>query len=192
MSKATDDLTHEHSAILFALKILEGMNRAMAASNRIEVGDVTDFLGFLGEFADKCHHGKEEGFLFPALIQTDFPERQELIDALLADHVKGRSWIREMNAALLPELKADEFRAASIGYTALLQSHIEKENDVLFPLAERLLSDKQLEALYEAFENHEANVVGAGRHEQLHALLKRLMAKYSPRGSLGANQRDEV
>lgn len=63
--------------------------------------------------------------------------------------------------------------------TDLLQAHIEKENSVLFPMAEKVLSATQLGELYESFENHEATVVGPGRHEQLHALLKGLMAKYS-------------
>jgi hemerythrin-like domain-containing protein len=32
-------------------------------------------MGFLKEFADKRHHGKEEGILFPALVEADIPEK---------------------------------------------------------------------------------------------------------------------
>ena len=179
MSKAIDDLKHEHDAILFALKILDGMNRKLATRESIDVIDVSDFLGFLKEFADTCHHGKEEGFLFPALIKAGLREQQAPVAGLLADHVKGREWMRAMEAATFPLLRSDEFRTASKGYMDLLQAHIEKENSVLFPMAEKVLSATQLGELYESFENHEATVVGPGRHEQLHALLKGLMAKYS-------------
>lgn len=192
MSKAIDDLKHEHNAILFALKILEGMNRELATRNNIDVIDVSDFLGFLKEFADKCHHGKEEGFLFPALIKAGLSERQGPIAVMLSEHAKGREWIQVMNAAIFPTLTPNEFRTASKGYADLLQAHIEKENTVLFPMAEKLLSATQLGELYESFENHEATVVGQGRHEQLHALLKGLMAKYSPDRRSGVGQQDEA
>ena len=179
MSKAIDDLKHEHDAILFALKILDGMNRKLATREIIDVIDVSDFLAFLKEFADTCHHGKEEGFLFPALIKAGLPEEQAPVAVLLAEHVKGREWIRAMEVATFPLLRNDEFRTASKGYIDLLHAHIEKENTVLFPTAEKLLSATQLGELYESFENHEATVVGPGRHDQLHALLEGLMAKYS-------------
>ncbi len=192
MSKAIDDLKHEHNAILFALEILEGMNRELATRKSIDVTDVSDFLGFLKEFADKCHHGKEEGFLFPALIKAGLPEQQAPVAVLLAEHVKGREWIRALEAATFPLLRSDEFRTASKGYMDLLQSHIEKENTVLFPIAEKLLTATQLGELYESFENHEATVVGQGRHEQLHALLKGLMEKYSPDRQSGIGPRDEA
>ncbi len=90
MSKAIDDLKHEHNAILFAPRILEGMNRELATMESIDVIDVSDFLAFLKEFADKCHHGKEEGFLFPALIKSGLREQQAPVAVLLAEHAKGR------------------------------------------------------------------------------------------------------
>lgn len=73
MSTAIEALRHEHDAILFALKILDSMGRRAAVGDTIDRSDVNEFLGFLREFADKCHHGKEEGLLFPALIDAGLP-----------------------------------------------------------------------------------------------------------------------
>ncbi len=100
--------------------------------------------------------------------------------------------MRAMEAATFPLLRRDEFRTASKGYVDLLQAHIEKENIVFFPMGERLLTAAQLGELYESFENHEASVVGPGRHEQLHALLKGLMAKYVPDKRSGIGPQDDV
>ena len=180
MSKAIDDLKHEHGAILFALQILEGMNRELATKRRIDVTDVSDFLAFLKEFADKCHHGKEEGFLFPALIKAGLSESQGPVAVMLSEHAKGRERIQAMETAIFPVPKPDEFQAAAKGYADLLRAHIEKENTILFPVAEQVLSTTQLDELYDSFEEHESSVVGPGRHEQLHDLLKKLMAKYAP------------
>ncbi len=178
MSHAIDDLMHEHEAILFALKILGAIEQRLAAGQPTEREDIAAFIGFLKEFADKCHHGKEESILFPAMVAAGVPEQDGAVGAMLAEHAQGREWIRRMEASLQPSLDAAAFASAAAGYSTLLQAHIRKENEVLFPMAEKLLSPSQLDALFEAFEAHEENVIGAGRHEELHAMLKDLKTKY--------------
>lgn len=59
-----------------------------------------------------------------------------------------------------------------------MSAHIDKENGVLFPLAERKLSQAALLELYSHFEDHERNVIGEGRHEELHAMLDAFERKY--------------
>jgi hypothetical protein len=49
---------------------------------------------------------------------------------------------------------------------------------IMFPMAERVLTEPQLEKLYAGFEEHEEKVMGQGRHEELHATLKSLQEKY--------------
>jgi hemerythrin-like domain-containing protein len=97
---------------------------------------------------------------------------------MLREHAEGRRWIQEMESSIQPTLDGGRFTAAAQGYGELLRAHIQKENNVLFPMAERALTAAQLENLFAAFEEHEANVIGLGRHEQLHELLKTLKTKY--------------
>lgn len=178
MSRAIDDLVHEHDAILHALKILGGMVRQIEGGHPARGDDLRAFIGFLKEFADKCHHGKEEGLLFPALVAAGIAQEGGPVGAMLQEHAEGRAWIRQMEGSLAPALDASAFTDAARGYSALLQAHIRKENEILFPMAERALTPAQLDGLYAAFEAHEAQVIGAGRHEQLHALLKTLGGRY--------------
>ncbi len=178
MSRAIDDLKHEHDAIQAALKILESFERRTSAGEPVDTGDLSAFLGFLKEFADKCHHGKEEGILFPALVSAGLPAQTGPIGVLLDDHVQGRGWIAQMESSLTPALDPARFAQAAHGYRDLLQAHIRKENEVLFPMAEQMLKPDQLDSLFERFEAHEEQVIGAGRHEQLHGVLKALRAKY--------------
>jgi len=63
-------------------------------------------------------------------------------------------------------------------YASLLRTHIHKENRIMFPMAERVLTEPQLEKLYEDFEEHEEKGFGQGRHAELHALLESLQEKY--------------
>ncbi len=178
MSKAIDDLRHDHEAILSALRILDQIANEIDKGSKPGKPDLVNFIGFLKEFADKCHHGKEEGILFPAMTQAGIPERGGPIGVMLSEHVSGRDLIRRMDDALAGPLDYKKFAAAAKEYSSLLQSHIEKENSVLFPLAEKTLDAARLESLYESFEEHEEKVIGHGRHEELHQMLKDLMSKY--------------
>lgn len=177
MSKAIDELKHDHDAILFALQILEKMLAGIPA-NTASKEDLSDFIGFLKEFADKCHHGKEEGLLFPALVKAGMPERAGPVGVMMAEHVEGRQFIQQMEAALAGALDGRKFADSANGYIRLLRQHIDKENNVLFVMAEQMLPPAQLEELHHAFEAHEETVIGHGRHEELHAMLKSLRKKY--------------
>lgn len=178
MSKAIDDLKSEHNAILSGLKILTAMASRIDRGLDVEKRGIWDFLAFLKEFGDKCHHGKEEGILFPAMVKAGAPAKGGPIEVMLGEHARGRELIRQMETASGGTPDLPKFSHAAKEYAALLESHIEKENGVLFPSAEASLGQQQLDQIYESFEQHEEKVIGAGRHEQLHAILHQLRQKF--------------
>lgn len=178
MSKAIADLMNEHEAILSAIQILERMIATIEKATSVETKDIHDFIGFLKEFADKCHHGKEEGLLFPAMIGAGVPDQGGPIGVMLAEHAQGRKLIRDMEESISTDVNRMKLAQAAREYANLLRNHIQKENNVLFPMAERVLTETQLEKLYKGFEEHEEKVIGQGRHEELHAMLKSLQEKY--------------
>jgi hemerythrin-like domain-containing protein len=178
MSKAIADLMKEHEAILSALQILERMIAKIEKATVVDTEDIHNFTGFLKEFADKCHHGKEEGLLFPALTRAGIPEKGGPIEVMLFEHAQGRQLIREMEDSITDQADLVKLTQAAKAYTILLRNHIQKENNVLFPMADKVLTETQLDDLYEGFEEHEEKVIGHGRHEELHAMLNSLNAKY--------------
>ncbi len=178
MSKAIADLMNEHEAILSAIHILERMIATIEKATSVETKGIHDFIGFLKEFADKCHHGKEEGLLFPAMIGAGVPDKGGPIGVMLAEHAQGRKLIRDMEESISTDVDRMKLAQAAREYANLLRNHIQKENNVLFPMAERVLTETQLEKLYKGFEEHEEKVIGQGRHEELHAMLKSLQEKY--------------
>src|SRR6218665_3437929 len=137
VSKAIEVLRHEHDAILMALDILDRIVDE-AKHGKIESGDAVSFVGFLKEFADKCHHGKEEGLLFPGMIGAGTPSEGGPISVMLEEHERGRALVAAMGGASDPVLRPEAFGDAAAAYMAHLRMHIEKENTVLFPLAERI------------------------------------------------------
>jgi hemerythrin-like domain-containing protein len=178
MKTATAILRHEHEAIVLALRILAEIDRHAIAHDPVERQDLQALVDFLAEFADTCHHGKEEQLLFPRLAQTGNPQVQHMIERLLPEHARGRHWIAKMRQALQP-LRSEAFHDAARGYAQLLLAHIEQENTVLLPMAERLLDTEELIALSREFDTFERQVMGPERHEALHDLLSRMQMRYS-------------
>lgn len=178
MSKAITDLMNDHEAILSALNIFSRILTVVPATAQNNPDELVDFIAFLKEFADKCHHGKEEGILFPAMIAAGIPDRGGPIGVMMSEHIQGRGFIHDMETALEEPMDRAAFEKAGRNYIDLLRMHIQKENTVLFPMADRVIKAEDLERMNIAFEEHEEKVIGHGRHEELHALLEKLGTKY--------------
>ncbi len=173
MGKATQDLKNEHRTILHVLKIMDKM---IAADNRrensVKVQYGNDLIRFLRVFADKCHHGKEENYLFMEMMSAGVPGEGGPIGIMLQEHKLGRGYIGSMASSLETKDLAN-FNTAAAEYIYLLRNHIKKENEVLFVLADRVLNDVRQDELFRKFQQHEENVIGHGVHEELHAMIQK-------------------
>ena len=174
--RPTEDLRQEHESVLLMLAILGRIAERLEQGGAVEPAHFDQVLDFLRGFVDKCHHGKEETSLFPAMEAAGVPREGGPVGVMLDEHETGRGFVRQM-AAAAPNDGAGFARAAR-DYIELLTRHIAKENTVLFPMAERLLSAQGEARLEREFEEIEERVVGAGKHEQYHALLHRLGETY--------------
>lgn len=179
MTYASEDLRNEHEGILFGLKILEQMVKTEKETGQLDVKDIDDMVHFLQLFADKCHHGKEEGLMFPAMEAVGIPNERGPIGQMLLEHNEGRKYIAEMRASIdNGALQTGRFTEAATGYIQLMRAHIEKENTVLFPMGDQMLpQDKQIQLLQQ-FEEFEEEVMGKGTHDKLHETLHRFEEKY--------------
>lgn len=177
MSKAIEELQNEHNAILSGLQILEAIISRIDRGLDVEKRDTRDLLAFLKDFVDKCHHGKEESLLFPAMLKAGALEGNP-VEVMLAEHKKGRELAKQMEEAFAGVPAYPHFASVAKEYAHLLRSHMQTENGAFFPLAESILGEQQLDHIYQSYEQYEQQVMGAGRHEELHAKLKALKQKY--------------
>lgn len=175
-----DELKSEHAAVKEALRILEVI-ADRASRGRVEhLADVPALLEFFKTFVDRCHHGKEEDLLFPELEAAGISRKGGPIEVMLAEHEHGRRHIAGMRGAIdgagvLQD--ADAFARHAADYIRLLRGHIDKEDHVLFVVADKVLSDSAVQRLAEGFERIENERIGPGRHEAFHDLLARLGAQ---------------
>jgi hemerythrin-like domain-containing protein len=66
--RPTEILSSEHRVIEQVLDCLEAMVKGLRAGKPLEEERAATALYFLRQFADACHHGKEEERLFPMLV----------------------------------------------------------------------------------------------------------------------------
>ncbi len=94
--------------------------------------DVLLFLGFLREFADTCHHGKEDGLLFPAMVEAGLPANIEAVSVMLSEYEYSRALVAAMAAAIESSMSPELFSDVAAKYTHHMRTHIDKENADIF------------------------------------------------------------
>lgn len=181
--KPTDELKKEHRAIKIMLNILTEVARRLEAGRGADLKDLSDILEFLEVFADRCHHAKEEELLFPAMEKAGISGEQGPIGVMMAEHQAGRALIKDMDESVSGITRGEDraglnFAHQARAYADLLAAHIEKEDTILYPLADSRLSKKTQENLKKGFEHIEREIVGPGRHQEFHRLLDSLEEKY--------------
>jgi hemerythrin-like domain-containing protein len=180
--KATQQLRDEHEGVKIMLSILEQVCQQWEATENLNREHFGGILRFLKVFVDQCHHGKEEELLFPALVAAGVPEDGP-IAVMLHEHQMGRNYVKAMSTAFCKYMASGVSSSKDVlqnahSYISLLRDHIEKENNVLFVMADSLLSEQSQDELFEGFEKIEEDRIGVGKHEEFHGLLKKLSGIY--------------
>ncbi len=181
--KATQQLKDEHEGIKLMLNIMEKISNDLKNGKELNSDHYGKIIDFLKGFADKCHHGKEEDILFPAMVNHGISNEGGPIAVMLNEHQIGREHIKKLSNAL-EEFKNGNIQSvnviisSSLDYVQLLRNHIEKENNILFMMADKVLNEAEQSKIFDAFEKLEVEKIGIGKHEEYHHLLKELKSIY--------------
>lgn len=181
--RPTEILIKEHDAILLMLKILDAVATRLGKNEPVNPEHPRQIVEFIRVFADKCHHGKEENLLFKSMARAGVPEQGGPIAVMLSEHETGRNLVRNMDTAASAFAEGDKSAAGQFvqnahGYISLLSQHIQKENMVLFPMADRVIPNDEQDRLLVDFDKVETEIIGEGTHERFHELLDQLKSEY--------------
>jgi hemerythrin-like domain-containing protein len=180
---ASKILMEEHELILDMLEVIDRVcikikNHQMSSWEHLD-----QIIDFIRGFADHCHHAKEEKLLFPAMEEAGIPRDGGPIGVMLADHEAGREFVKQMDSAL-QKMKSgnvsagQSFIECATGYAELLSNHIAKENNILFPMGDRFLSETKQSELLAGFEKVEKEEIGQDVHDKYHQVLHHLKNVY--------------
>ncbi len=181
--RPTEELRAEHDGILVVLEVLDRISERIVSAEDVPLDHIDQIIEFFRIFVDRCHHGKEEDFLFPAMQAAGVPKEGGPIGVMLSEHDRGRRFVAEMSN-LVKAYRSGETGSLhvltnpALQYSDLLKSHIWKENDVLFPMADQKLDETEQERLSREFEKLEREKIGPGTHEAFHKMIDTLSGIY--------------
>ena len=168
----TQVMVEEHRLILRMIGLVERNTALMEVGRFRDWQFFLDAVDFIRNYADRFHHAKEEDVLFAALVANGMPAQNSPVAAMLMAHDQGRAFVRGMEEAAQQALEGESGQIPVIvenarGYAALLRDHIDKENTILYPLAERVLPEEPRSAMVAAYAKAESSApAGLTAHYQ--------------------------
>lgn len=144
-------LSEEHKNILAVISAIDKECSAIQSGKNIDRKFFIEAIDFIRNYADKFHHAKDEDILFKEMCKDTVHLHCNPIEQMLYEHDLGRNFVKAMENALNsdnPKLLVDN----ALGYAQLLQEHIWKEDNVLYPMAEDALPDESKKYLLEKFK----------------------------------------
>jgi hemerythrin-like domain-containing protein len=167
-------LIHEHIIILLALEAADREVQFIRETGSIRASEIEKLIDFFNNFIERSHHCKEEKHLFVKMRQQGVFTDSRLLAEILQEHEQGRRRIQRI-IEMLPHAKTGDAFAITVvrdnllAYVRLLRSHINRENNVLYPMIEHIRLRGSTGA-GRAFAQVEAHERGEGIHEKYHQL----------------------
>ncbi|OGK80716.1 MAG: hypothetical protein A2X51_00890 [Candidatus Rokubacteria bacterium GWC2_70_24] len=160
-------------------KVIDAVDRVLHASDAPPADVVRGVVDYFVEYADGTHNKKEEEHLFPLLERRGVPRGGGPLAVMLAEHEQSRRLLSRVRAAAEAYLAGDSAAAPGLRdafreYSSLLKSHYWKENDILYPMAMRVLDGADEAAIVRGIGAVEARQ-GADTHQRYAVLAARLI-----------------
>jgi uncharacterized protein len=144
-------------------RVFVAFGNALAQEDGPGIRAVRLARAYFAEYVDGCHNKKEELHLFPLIEQRGIPRGGGPLAVMLNEHEQSR----QLLAQLLPIMEAYEngdksvlepLRKAFADYSTLLKQHFWKENDILYPMARKVMSENDAASVVQGIEAVEASL----------------------------------
>jgi hemerythrin-like domain-containing protein len=157
MSKnITEILEAEHRVIEQVVSAVRELNSGIEAGQKPDLNFLRKVVDFMRVYADKCHHGKEEELLFPALGNLGVPIEGCPLGALMGEHTRGRFLVTNLAEgvdllAAGDEKGLEKIKKGLTGIVSLYPNHIWKEDFLLFPMTHKVMSPDAMKDMLQPF-----------------------------------------
>lgn len=153
---AIAEMSAEHRTIKNVINSLPQAIAALDQGRRLDRQKLRAVVEFLRVYADERHHQREEGIFFPLLIQRGVPSEGCPIGGLNNEHAKGRALVSALDEAITGCEQQRAGADASLRQTlqdlvTLYQKHLWMEDAMVFPMAEKLVTAADDQALKKQF-----------------------------------------
>ncbi len=178
--KAIEILVKEHDSIL---KMIEVTRKLLADKSAVNIDHVEQIIDFVKNFADKYHHLKEEDVLFVELEKHGMPREGGPVGVMLTEHDEGRNYIKQATKGVAEYKQGNtgaliDIEFNLLNFCTLLTNHIAKENNILYPMAERMLPGIVLDTMSQDFEEANLATTNNEYHDKYLKMVDELSSIY--------------
>jgi DUF438 domain-containing protein len=171
-----DFLVAEHEMIERSMAVLKNCLENIEATVK-KPQQIVRSLDFLLEFGDKIHNLKEEKFLFPIMEERGIPVAGGPIGVMLQEHKMERELLGTMLVQISslvssPPDKRQEFCRKGFEYLRIRAEHIWKENDILYAMARKVLTDIDNDNLLASFKKVNESNYGSDAVTKFNQMLQ--------------------
>ena len=149
--ETTKILNKEHENILKVIASIERECEQLNNGKEIDEKYFEKAIDFIINYADKFHHAKEEDILFEEFNKVSEQAHCNPVDQMLHEHNIGRNFVKGMKQAIKIKDKEELIKNAQ-GYAELLKEHIYKEDHILYPMTEEVISEEKQEEMLRKFK----------------------------------------
>jgi hemerythrin-like domain-containing protein len=180
MPKTLNIIRDEHRSIAAILHGMEYLvQRIRARRKKVDPRVFHAMLYYLDTFSERMHHPKEDQYLFKAMRERS-AEAGTFIADLEEDHARGEDALRRLAQCLIRYEEGGErefpaFEREVENFVRNYRDHMRKEEDVVFPLAERLLSASDWQAIDRAFKENRDPLAGERDTRDFEKLFDRIV-----------------
>jgi len=179
--KPTDDLREEHRVIKSVLPILDRVCVDIESGRSVKQDNLEGLIEFIKEFIEEHHYTKEEAYLFPEMEKAGVSGAEELITSLRNEHEEERQSVSKIGKIVFE--KEENMELSSMveylrAYIRLLNLHIDKEENRLFPMVDTYLSQAVQKDLLKSFEDMETQI-DSERYAELKIWLNTMGETYT-------------
>ena len=173
MESPTKILSDEHQNILKVINALIKECSDLESEKELDKAFFKRAIDFIRNYADKFHHAKEEDILF-----KEFNKCAEKgcvhcnpVQQMLHEHDLGRNFVKGIEKGLNENDKNKVIENAR-GYAQLLQEHIYKEDNILYPMADEALNQQVQKSMLDKFKQAEHKKFSKGTKEMYIGVAK--------------------
>lgn len=161
-----------------AERVFEAVERSLANPTGPNTRLLALFMEFAAGYVDAVHSQKEERHLFPLVERRGIPRDGGPLAVMLSEHESSRAMLAPLRDAVGRVLRGDsaaldDLRRTFSQYAETMRGHFWKENDILFPMARRVLSEEDARAVVAGIEAEEARH-GTNTREKYYTLANEI------------------
>jgi len=187
--RLTEELRREHEDILVALNILDRICKRIKSGQPFSGTDAAFVNELFAGYVDKCHTGKEENVLFPALEKLSVAGQDGHVAIRLLEYQMEHQRLAELVSdidGLLTRIENEEttalanFVLCAREYIDLYRQHIVRENTDVFEIADEEIPQELHKEILGKFRKIEEDTIGVNKYMEFRTSLYALCSAAYP------------